>query len=87
MDMLDFGHAVQASAALYINGVYTVCKVQWPLIDSTIILGPSCRAGYNDTLKVNSFSENFLVYKVKFDSANIHCQELDSLKKMYFFNP
>ena len=92
MDTLIFGitsdangDVVRTGVGININGLYTICKYQMPSLDSTIIFGPSCRNYYNDSVTLNSFSENSLVFKVKFDSANIHCWELDSLKKMYFW--
>jgi hypothetical protein len=92
MDTLQFGYTsdsnqnvVRTAAGMYIKGVYTVCRYQVPP-DSTIIFGQSCRLGYNDTIKLSSFSENLIVFKVKFDSADIHCWEVDSLKKMYFWH-
>ncbi len=94
MDTLTFGitsdlngNVVRTGAGININGVYTICPYQLNLLDTTVTLGPSCRPNYNDTIYVNYFSEDLMVLKMKFDSADIHYRELDSLKKMYFTNP
>lgn len=87
LDTLDFGYSVPGSVAINTNGVYSACQVQWPLADSTIALVATCRPFYGDSLYLNSFGEELVVFKVKFDSANIHGWEVDSLKKMYFWNP
>ena len=48
LDTLDFGYSVQGAVAINTNGVYSACKLEWPLADSTIALVGTCRPFYGD---------------------------------------
>ncbi len=90
IDTLKFGYALDANenivrtgVGIYFQGKYTISDYKINL-DSTITLNPYWRPFYDDTIKLTSFSEDLITLKVRFDSANISCIEVDSLKKMYF---
>jgi hypothetical protein len=89
-DTLQFGYTsdanenvVRTGVGIYFQGKYTVSGYKINL-DSTITLNPYWRPNYDDTIKLTSFSEDLITLQVRFDSANVSCIEVDSLRKMYF---
>lgn len=79
------GSVVPTSMSSIINGVASNCY--WTLNkDSTIVFTPTWRDGLSDTVLCKSFSDYLLVLSVK-HTTNIGVgTEIDSLKKIRFWN-
>lgn len=69
----------------YIDGKNYQSNYQY--IGSTIICSPAWKKGYSDTLFLKNFSENLLIFEVAYSNSFGIGTELDSLKKIRFWNP
>ena len=83
----DYGNETYNSISMYtsINHVSSQCGYRVRL-DTTIRCNPTWRDGYSDTLYCKTYSDSLLVFKVNKSLRIGGGTEIDSLKKIRFWN-
>ncbi len=70
----------------YINGIRSTGKWAHPY-GYTLTISPPWRSGLSDTVLCTSISDYLMVFKIKTVTATGEGYEIDSLKKIRFWNP
>jgi len=93
-DSIVFNYTATANGNIYssklqsiISGIYSECNYEIWMRNATVSCSPSWRNGsYGDTLFIKSFSDTLLVFNVNYTNGSINGNEIDSLRKIRFWN-